>query len=498
MSNHKTTLGLVVFSIVAIFIVGCIPEDSLQWSEDGSVGLLKAGDGLYLVDGKTGELTEVAKGPIDLLPGLSADGTWIAYCERVECTNLAEGLKRLPPEQVEAIAEAAEQIAEKIQEAGALKKNEFPSPDEGPLVLEDYENWAIRTLCENADGALRKIIGPEGINKGSEMPLEYFQVVVVAREAPKKKKIVATNIFHTFATKFSPDGKYIAYLMHTQEGEVSNAYEEFSLHVTATEGDKKVVSVDSCVAFGYDWRKDSRAIAYLRADSEDLSHDDLILGTLSETVVADANGNLLVESAHDSAGSDRFTGKTAELAGTMFLPWLKVEYGIGHRIFFSSAALSLPVNKKDEAKCSLFCYDPVTGTVSDVLPLSVSIHTSQQILNLSQFSLSPDGKKVLLPVKYNRFIVYALGTDSMDIPIREEEGFGEEELSELAPSWKGNNEFSCLVAGKSTFLPKPKDDQDEADRREIVVLGKDGNTLKAWILSHDWPDEMKRDSQDNQ
>jgi hypothetical protein len=216
----------------------------------------------------------------------------------------------------------------------------------------------------------------------------------------------------------------------------------------------------------------------------------------------DANGGLLAEPAdipeQGSAGTHRCISEKAELAGTVFYPWLKVEYGLDNRIFFSSFVLPLPVSKRDEARCSLFCYDPVTGTVTDVLPSSVSIHTSQQILSLSLFSLSPDGERVLLPITHNRFIVYELGTGSMEIPIPEEEGFGEEEIPELPPSWKGNNEFSCLVSGKSRILPKSKEGQDQEDRKEVVVLGKEGKTWRAWILSRNWPDEMKVDSQDNQ
>ena len=89
MSNYKTTLGLAAFLSAVIFIVGCIPEDSLQWSKDGSVGLLKADDGLYLVDGRTGELSKLETG-VDLLPGLSKDGKWIAYSKKVECANFSE------------------------------------------------------------------------------------------------------------------------------------------------------------------------------------------------------------------------------------------------------------------------------------------------------------------------------------------------------------------------------------------------------------------------
>jgi hypothetical protein len=143
----------------------------------------------------------------------------------------------------------------------------------------------------------------------------------------------------------------------------------------------------------------------------------------------------------------------------------------------------------------VFCYDPVTAAVVDVLPLRVSSYTGQDFFNTSLFSLSPDGKRVLLPIIHNRFIVYELGKDSMDIPIPEEEGFGDDEIPKLAPSWKGNNEISFLVSGKSKFLPEPKEGEDQDDREQIVVLGTDG---KSWILSGDWPDKLNTDSQDNQ
>lgn len=135
------------------------------------------------------------------------------------------------------------------------------------------------------------------------------------------------------------------------------------------------------------------------------------------------------------------------------------------------------------------------GTVTDVLPLSVSSYTSQQILGISLFSLSPDGTRVLLPIMHNRFIVYELGTGSMEIPIPEEEGFGEEELPELAPSWKGNNEISFVVFGKSQFLPESQKEEEQADRKELIVLGTDG---KSWVLSENWLDQMKGGAEDGQ
>jgi len=98
---------------------------------------------------------------------------------------------------------------------------------------------------------------------------------------------------------------------------------------------------------------------------------------------------------------------------------------------------------------------------------------------------------VLLPIKNNRFIVYALGTDSMEIPIPEAEGFGEEDFPLLPPSWKGNNEISCLVSENSHFLPEPKEGEEKPARKEVVILGGD----QSWVLSESWP-SMFEDEQE--
>jgi hypothetical protein len=499
MNNRRTIYGLAAFCVAAILLAGCIPEDSLQWSQDGAVGLLRVQGALYLVDGQTGALTEIAKENVQPWPDISKDGNLIAYGEAVEIPNLSQGLKLLPPGQVKMIEFYAGQVKKSVFDAGGLTDAGFPFPEKGPLTPHDYRNWAIRCLCENADDKLSKILGDEGIKKAREMPIHYFQVVVAPRKAPDKKNIVAANLFSMVAPKLSPTGKHVAYLMHTQEGEVSNAYEEHALCVASLNGDVKAVLVENRVAFGYDWNKDGRTIAYLDADSKNLRNDDLILGTLKERTVADADGGLFatpsVPPEQGTAWTHECTGQTASLAGAIFYPWLKVQYGPGGRIFFSSCLLSLPASERDEPRWSLFCYDSVTATVTDVLPLNVSNHTGQA-MTMAQFALSPDGKSVLLPIKNNRFVCYGLGTDSIEIPIKEDEGFGEEEVSELVPSWKGNDEVSFLVAENSHFLPKAEECAAAASRKEIIVLRKTDGTSR--VLSESWPDETEPGSEDGQ
>ena len=392
----------------------------------------------------------------------------------------------LPPGQVKMVKYYAERLRKNVLKTGGLSNDRFPFPEEGLLLPGDYRNWSIRYLCENADGKILEILGETGIEKGKEKEIVCSRIIVSPSKSPDKRRIVATSIFPMTAMKLSPNGKFLSYLMHTQEGQVSNAFEEYGLFIASLETDVKAMRVSHRVALGYDWRPDGKAIAYIEADSKNLRHGDFIVGTLEERTVADVNDNLLAAPTglpdQGSAGTHQCTGKTSELAGVIFYPWLKVVYGSGGRMFFSSAVLLLPASRRDQAEWSLFCYDPVTATVADVLPASVSNYSGEAMV-VTQFALSPDGKKAMLPMSKNRFLIYRFGDGSVVFPLEESEEFGED-IPSFLPDWKGNDEISALVSEYSRFLKK--EGQQEHDRKEIVIFGADGKFQR--VLSENWPD----------
>ncbi|HUT29667.1 MAG TPA: hypothetical protein VMX13_07740 [Sedimentisphaerales bacterium] len=493
MNNHKMSYLFVAFCAAAAFIVGCIPEDSLQWSQNGSVGLLRTQSALYLVDGKTGELTEIAEANVAPWPDISKDGNMVAYCRKVECQNLSEGLKVLPEGQVKIIEHWAGQMEKEILNNGGLVDGKFPLPEEGLLVPNDYGNWVIRYLCEKAGQELRERISKDDIEKAKQERLHYTRIIVAPTKAPGEGRVVAASVFNMVATRISPDGKFVAYLMHTQQGEVSNAFEEYGLYVASLDGGVNTMLVATRVAIGYDWRADSKAIAYITADKKDLLHESMILGTLKESIVADEDGNLRAQPVPSGeqgfSGTHRCTGGEKDLAGILFYPWMKVQYGQSGRVFFSSATLSLPSGSMDDPKWSLFCYDSVTRSVANVLPTIASDLVGQ---NVNVFALSPDGKSVLLCMEKNRFGIYTFVDGTAEVAIEEEEMFGDR--LDLAPAWKGNSEISCLVAENSHFLVKKG--QEKHNRKEIVVLGADGDIRQ--VLSRNWPDELLSQSSKDQ
>lgn len=476
MNRSIVNLMLLALCSALALLGGCFPDDSLDWSADGSVGLLRANEALYLVDGKTGKLTPVKAETVSPMPDISRDGAQIAYSDGITYATLAEGLRALPPGQAEMIQKDAQSLREKIL-GGIATVTEFNSARDNTFGYgEPYRGWVVRYMCENADEPLVQKLGAQLLQQGKESELTCSRLIVAPYADPAKVKVVATSAMVIFRPRFSPDGKNVAYLTSGNE-DIERAH----LFVASPGQNMPAVYVAARVALGFDWREDSQAIAYVQQEAD----DDAILGVIFERQVCDSNGSLLEEVSADAPDNPleihRSTGPSKSLVGTLFQPLLKVEYGAGGRLFFSSASGRIPASDLDEPKYLLFCHDPVTGTVADVLPSDAPAYIGETV---NFFSLSPDGRRVLLPMENNRFAIYELGTKSLDVPISEAEQFGED-LPDFLPSWKGNDKVSCLVSEKSHFLAGSG--AQEKQRKEIVVMGTNGDLHS--ILSADWPDD---------
>ncbi len=456
-----------------VLLGGCFPEDTLDWSADGSVGLLRTDEALYLVDGQSGELTVVATENVAPWPGMSRDGARIVYSDEIVIATLAEGLSALPPGQVKMIQNDARSLRERIL-SGAVTVTEFDSDRDSAFGYDEpHYAWVARYMCEHADESLAQKLGTQLLQQGKELELGCCRLVIAPTADPANKTIVASSALSIFRPRFSPDGKHVAYIATGHEDA-----ELLHLFVASPEQNLPAVHVASRVALGFDWRADSQAIAYLRQEV-----GDTILGVIFERQICDDDGKLLEETSADAPDrpleTHHCTGQTKQLVGTLFEPLMKVEYGAGQRLFFSSASGRIPTSDLDEPTYLLFCYDFLTGTVADVLPPEASAHVGQTV---NFFSLSPDGRKVLLPMANNRFAIYEFGTRSAEVPILEDEQFGED-LPEFLPSWKGNDHVSCLVSENSRFLAS--DEGQEHSRKEIVVLDATGACQS--VLSANWP-----------
>jgi hypothetical protein len=466
---------------VAVFVGGCVPEESLEWSDDGSVGLLRVKGALYLVDGQSGALTAVEEKDVQPRPGMSKDGTAIVYARQVQCADLTAGLKRLPAGQVKMIDYCAEQMRNDIVAAGGLTKGKLPDCKLPALAADDYKNWVVRRVCEKYAAEISKAIGTDDLEKECEQKISYFELVIANRNQLDQKRVIATSLLHLSGTTLSPNGKYIAYLMHSPQGK-AGASDGQSLLVAAVTGETTAAMIDSLTAFGYDWRSDSRAIVYPQAEVKEASSSDFLPATIREKIVADEQGALLAKPVEPSDTGTPNThvciGEHKHIAGSLFSPDMRAAYGPEGHIFFASMKLQIPAGTLDEGKWSLFCYDPVTQSIFDIIPNTVA-----ENLELNSFSLSPDGRKAILPMLRNRFGIYKVGQSSINFPIKPEEGFGDEKAMKFAPAWKSEKGISCLVSEKSHFL---KDKQ--ARRPEVIVINTQGEL--EMVLSTTWPDAV--------
>lgn len=241
------------------------------------------------------------------------------------------------------------------------------------------------------------------------------------------------------------------------------------------------------MAFGYDFKSDSRAIAYIKPENEFFDARKT-LGSLVERTVIDPNGKFLASFEHldgnDSPSMYVCTGDATELAGLLYHPWMRASYAAQDRIFFASVKTSLPSSKLDEEQQSVFCCDLLTYAISELSP-----HVPDEWQgNLYLVALSGDSRKILVPGKKNTLLLYALGPDlySSKVIVDTNESFGDDSEPKLVAQWKSPNTFSCLVSEKSHFLTP--DPNTPHRRKEIVILDANGNLVQ--ILSKSWPDEL--------
>ncbi len=486
-------LSLAASYILAAFIAGCFPKDSLQWSKDGSTGIYSKNGALFIVDGNTGSLTQAApKETTTNWPAISPDGALIAFGGIVKVDQFNNALKQLPPNEGKIIEAHAEILKQKILAEG-IKDGNFPfigKPVATDKGLKDSFNdqhiaWVQRYLVEKADKQLAEKIGPDLINKTKSKDLTYCRLVCAPTSDPNNHKILATSEQTLWRIRFSPDSRLIAF---GQDRIYGSAWDVgFDLYIVSLTERFTPAFIAPAVAFGYDFKSDSRAIAYIKPENEFFDAKKT-LGSLVERTLIDPNGLFLVsaENLDGNASAKMYvcTGEATELAGILYHPWMRAYYAAEDRIFFASVKMSLPSSKLYEEEQSIFCCDLLTYAVSEIAP-----HVPDEWQeNLYLCELSGDSRKILVPGKKNILALYALGPDidKTKIIVDTNESFGDDTPPKLVSQWKGPNQLSCLVSEKSHYLTT--DPNTPHRRKEIVILDTEGKLVK--ILSKDWPDEL--------
>ncbi|MBL7139551.1 MAG: hypothetical protein ISS74_01435 [Planctomycetes bacterium] len=491
---------------LAACAAGCFPFPFalMRWSEDGSVGVLLHEDGWALVDGKTGQTTAFAKpsgrppeddadsvlySQIPTVPNVSADGNWLVYATNEPVEGLDETLRHLPASQVEMIEHDA-LLAGIFQLAAAAAKAVTPDVEPGttsealehlsrnPLAASPtYCNLVSRYLRDRGEPAVRAALPPAAPEDAKVRPFPLMRLFLLPIDEAGKGpgRLIAANSFGIVHPRLSPDGRFVAYLSLSPPKAKDEKSPGFDLWVSSLKTDPVItVRVAQNVAYGYTWRPDSRAVACLMA-AHPPSSEALSLAVLTVIQVADAEGSLVAKEAKDGA-EPTDAGTREYLVGTLFGPFAVVAYHHTGRLLFSGAAFILPASELQEPRLSIFAFDPITRTVADVLPSSVS-----QKIDGPYFEISPDGNHLLIPImskgEMENLMVYNLGESQARGPLADKVKFSEVGY----PAWKGPDHIACWVKPESALLNGAGLGEIGEHETVLVEVDLEGNLVRVLI-----------------
>ena len=458
MIKLKKNYLTVILGLFVSIVAGCLPEDKVDWSDDGLVGVAKIADKLYLIDGKDNTAKIIDAGELQVGPFISADGKMIAYAKNEYFKNADKLSELLPEDRVSVIRQYVRGVHDLIVREGSFNKDKIEKEELFPRMQSgQFAGLVYSLIALQADQALLEVLKPDELKLVEEVKKQGFKlchlyVVKLNGLETGEKRVAHISCFSMVSPRISPDGKSIAYLMLDDFRDDDKT--TYNLYGATLDGRMGAAQVAADVAVGYSWSGDGRKLAFIVNESPGQKREDFMWGSLAERVIVDEQGQLQASPAADrqqynSMATHYGEGPKAELAGVIFYPGTGVSYHPSGRIFFSSTPMQLPASKLHEEKMSVFCYDPLLKTVTDVLPRGISAPLSMSVFN---FEISPNGEKLLLPLQQQRFMIYTLGQGQAISPLDEPNAFGEKEVFKMVPAWKGNNQISCLVKKDCPFL----------------------------------------------
>ena len=163
-----------------------------------------------------------------------------------------------------------EQLAQQVL-AGVVEPDKLLDTDKPISLAQPYRQWVVRVMCQNPDAALAQKLGADKLAEYRQVELQCSRLIVTRRTEPRKGTSLLILPMAMFSPRFSPDGRYVAYLVMDPRDE-----EKANLYLAATDGKVKAVEIVKGIAMHFDWRPDGRAIAYVKQDS------DALLGVVEE------------------------------------------------------------------------------------------------------------------------------------------------------------------------------------------------------------------------
>jgi len=421
------TITLLAAVLLAVGLSGCLPE-RIVWAPDGSRALVLANDRGYLTDAQ-GKLTEIAKGwkpPVAWAP----DSRHVLIAGREEAESWLRYAEVLTPAERDFIVARADAFRAEIMAAKA------EGMDLGPMKsVKDLPNemvLAIKMYLYHAN--------PEGLKEKLGDKWNEF------RDAHPPIFLVRTADLSGGTAVAGP------VVLRTAAGQIVDMHPAPSgkvLACTAAVITSKNSKVNTC-----------RLLLVYSSASRPEFLENVQLGAITSREICAENGTILA----------KLPG-TKDIAAVVFDVFGRIQCLDDGRIVFASAGLSLPAAPLDmPQRQSLFMADPGRrATLARALPRSIS-----DAFELSQFRVSPDGRRISLADGKGRVGVMDLATGNVAVIVSEQW----HDLR-VIPTWRSANEV-CLVVPPGSPL-------GSKERAEIVLWSSPG---KYRCISKTWPDDV--------
>lgn len=174
------------------------------------------------------------------------------------------------------------------------------------------------------------------------------------------------------------------------------------LLLVPTNGSKKAIELGKSSKYP-DWSPDGKYVVYVMPTGWNGNNTQVLVGDLRRLQVSDENGNFL----------DAEHIPSEDFAGVLFNELSRVRVAKDGRIFFSASEVSLPVAARDfDGRQTIFSFEPgKQSTLTRVVPREAM----QRVGDAAQyFELSPNAKYISIPFDDGRVSVLALGSLASD------------------------------------------------------------------------------------
>lgn len=424
--------------------------DRIKWSPDGSQAILKASDGLRLIDGK-GNLSNVMLREWTLAAWMPASDSFLAVAP--ENIKSWDKLKTLIPKEEQKRIVAAAQFGSRLAKSGktlaSLSDDERQRWDKFMVNLnrsdvdlylagqgqqETSDKWFDETLRSHV--AKGSLVNTVRLRKTTANPADTGILVYQTRRRIESLKV-------------SPNGNAVA-MVECQPFKPDNSL--IVLPLAPRKGDPLVVS--AAVAYDFDWYPERDSLVFLH---EDLRRKQSSAASLRIATVVDVAGNLL---------------KQPKIKKLLSLPSFNMFPGIqctGDGVAYMSADLA-GLSTRHPARLyriQLSQSAALTRVTPDQVPLNE---------NCSFFHVSPDGKNIA--VLKSDGTVDVIDTDRSLLIGVQTKPFSNEQYRKSAflPEWRSSSQL-CLCA--------PFDSVKDYRAASVLLWSiEDSRTID---LSSNWP-----------